>query len=156
MPDDPSLDAYRSEFAGMLGMIEERPNDKDEGGTSLPGVVEVTSTRNLLERLDRSPMDRVDAQAFLIARLVDLFLGDWDRHRGQWRWGRRTKDAAWEPIPNDRDQALARFDGLLLSAARQRSAPQLTNFSGSTGSGENGLWTATPGYKWRQPPPGRP
>lgn len=30
----------------------------------------------------------------------------------------------------------------------------LTNFSGDTGSGENGLWTATPAYEWRQPPSG--
>jgi hypothetical protein len=73
----------------------------------------------------------VDAGRYLTARLVDFFLGDWDRHRGQWRWGRRTGNAAWEPIPNDRDQALARFDGLLPSLARQRAAPQLTNFDGS-------------------------
>ena len=30
----------------------------------------------------------------------------------------------------------------------------LNNFSGSTGSGENGLWTASPGYQWKQPPDG--
>jgi predicted acyl esterase len=30
----------------------------------------------------------------------------------------------------------------------------LTNFSGSTSAGENGLWTATPTYKWQEPPAG--
>ena len=34
-------------------------------------------------------------------------------------------------------------------AARPR-----TNFTGDTGSGENGLWTATPPYKWKTPPAG--
>jgi uncharacterized protein len=29
-----------------------------------------------------------------------------------------------------------------------------TNFTGDTGSGENGLWTTTPPYKWVQPPSG--
>jgi predicted acyl esterase len=29
-----------------------------------------------------------------------------------------------------------------------------TDFTGDTGSGENGLWTATPPYKWMQPPAG--
>jgi hypothetical protein len=29
-----------------------------------------------------------------------------------------------------------------------------TNFTGNTGSGENGLWTASPGYQWQQPPAG--
>jgi hypothetical protein len=30
----------------------------------------------------------------------------------------------------------------------------LTNFSGSTSTGENGLWKATPTYKWQEPPAG--
>ena len=29
-----------------------------------------------------------------------------------------------------------------------------TNFTGDTGSGDNGLWTATPPYRWLQPPDG--
>ena len=33
-------------------------------------------------------------------------------------------------------------------------ARPLTNFTGNTSSGENGLWTATPSYKWEQPPSG--
>jgi hypothetical protein len=128
MPDDPRLAAHRSEFAGMLGMIEERPNDEDEGGTSLPGVVDVTSTSNLLERLDRSPGDQIDAPAFLAARLLDLFLGDWDRHQDQWRWGRVAKGAPWLPIPRDRDMAFARSEGILMPLARVRY-PQFVDFS---------------------------
>ena len=31
---------------------------------------------------------RVDARGFLRARLMDVFLGDYDRHEGQWRWAR--------------------------------------------------------------------
>jgi hypothetical protein len=33
-------------------------------------------------------------------------------------------------------------------------ARPLTNFTGDTGSGENGLWTATPPYKWQHNPEG--
>jgi predicted acyl esterase len=33
-------------------------------------------------------------------------------------------------------------------------ARPLTNFTGDTGAGDNGLWTATPPYKWMQPPAG--
>ena len=36
-------------------------------------------------------------------------------------------------------------------SARARS---LTNFTGDTAAGENGLWTATPPYKWQQHPKG--
>jgi uncharacterized protein len=34
------------------------------------------------------------------------------------------------------------------------SARPPTDFSGDTGSGQNGLWTATPSYDWTQNPPG--
>ena len=34
-----------------------------------------------------SPDDRVDARAFLTARLFDLLIGDWDRHADQWVLG---------------------------------------------------------------------
>ncbi len=30
----------------------------------------------------------------------------------------------------------------------------MTNFSGDTGAGENGLWTASPAYEWEQSPDG--
>jgi len=33
-------------------------------------------------------------------------------------------------------------------------ARPLTNFTGDTGAGAGGLWTATPPYKWQDPPPG--
>ena len=112
---------------GILGMIEERPNDEDEGGTSLPGVTDVISTQTLFTRLDRSPRDRVDARAFLTARLVDLFLGDWDRHQDQWRWGRVAPGAPWLPIPRDRDMAFAKSEGLLMPLVRVRY-PQFVNF----------------------------
>jgi predicted acyl esterase len=35
-----------------------------------------------------------------------------------------------------------------------RSARPATSFTGNTGSGPNGLWTATPSYRWSQNPPG--
>ena len=120
-------DAELGDCRGMLGMIEERPNDPDEGGTSLPGVTDIISSQTLSTRLDRSPADRVDARAFLAARLVDLFLGDWDRHQDQWRWGRVAKDAPWLPIPRDRDMAFAKSEGILMPVARVRY-PQFVNF----------------------------
>ena len=123
LPDNPEL----GDCQGILGMIEERPNDADEGGTSLPGVTDVISTQTLFTRLDRSPRDRVDARAFLTARLVDLFLGDWDRHQDQWRWGRVSPGGPWLPIPRDRDMAFAKSEGLLMPLVRVRY-PQFVDF----------------------------
>ena len=47
----------------------------------------------------------------------------------------------WTPIPRDRDQAFARFDGLLLGLARL-SAPQLVEFSPTYPSMVGLTWNA--------------
>lgn len=114
MPDDPALGEFRGEFAGMLGMIEERPNESDDENASFAGARRVIASETLTDRLDRGPADQVDARAFLTARLMDVFLGDWDRHRGQWRWATFDDDPprSWLPVPTDRDQAFSKFDGL--------------------------------------------
>jgi len=41
----------------------------------------VISATGLFRRVDGSPNDRVDASAFLRARLMDIWMGDRDRHR---------------------------------------------------------------------------
>jgi hypothetical protein len=115
MPDDPSLGEFRAEFAGVLGTLEEYPDENEGARASFRGTAQVISSSGLVERLDAGPADRVDARAYLTARLVDVLLGDWDRHRDQWRWAvydGRGAGRRWLPVPRDRDQAFSRFDGV--------------------------------------------
>ncbi len=127
IPDDPRLGEFRADFGGMGGLLEQRPTDDYPalGHPELKG--DVASTEKLLKRLDEHPEESLDTRAYLAARLMDLYLGDWDRHADQWRWLKVNKTEVWLPIPRDRDQAFARFDGLLLDLARL-SAPQLVEF----------------------------
>ena len=142
MPDDPKLGEHRAEFARLLGTIEERPRGAD-GGAGFEGATNVESTEDLWQRLDRNPAVRVDTREFLLARLTDIFLGDWDRHQDQWRWAllpsRSGQGQAWRPIPRDRDQAFVRYDGFMLAQAR-RTAPQLLNFSDKYGDIVGHTW----------------
>jgi hypothetical protein len=130
MPDDPALGEFRAEFAGLLGTIEERPRGEKDDRPGFADAAKVENTVELFERLEQDQEERVDARAYLAARLVDLFLGDWDRHQDQWSWARLGvgDSVPWTPIPRDRDQAFARFDGTLLGLARL-SYPQLVEFS---------------------------
>ena len=129
MPNDPALKEFQADFGGILGLLEERPRDADAEGMSFAGAKDIASTDKLLKALDDRPAVKLDARQFLAARLVDVFLGDWDRHRDQWRWARVDDDRGdrWLPIPRDRDQAFVRFDGLLLGAVRAQ-IPQLVSF----------------------------
>ena len=135
IPDDPRLGEYRLQFRGVLGSIEEWPNELPGGEPGFAGATSVVDSEELIEILRADPAQRVDATNLLAARLIDLLIGDWDRHAGQWRWANVGEGSppAWRPVPEDRDQAFARYDGLLMSLARN-NAPQLTNYGPEYGS----------------------
>jgi hypothetical protein len=128
LPHDPRLGEFEPQFGGMLGFLEERVGGSGSAG-HWSGATEIITSDSLFARTGQSPDDRVDARALLTARLFDVFIGDWDRHSGQWAWARFGDNVPryWVPIPLDRDQAFAKYDGLLLAIGRT-SAPQLTNF----------------------------
>lgn len=119
LPDDPALGEYRTEFAGRFGMIEERPDETTQASSAFAGARQVVSPTRLFERLDRGPDDRVDARAFLVARLMDILMGDRDRHRDQFRWARLSGagDSLWQPISRDHDEAFTKIDGPILEVA---------------------------------------
>ena len=119
LPDDPALGEYRTEFAGRFGMIEERPDETDQASSAFAGARQVISPTRLFERLDRGPDDRVDARAFLVARLMDILMGDRDRHRDQFRWARLggAGDSLWQPVSRDHDEAFTKIDGPILEVA---------------------------------------
>ncbi len=135
MPNHPFLGEFRQQFAGRLGQVEERPVDADDGGVAFANSERVEGTEDFLDELEEEADNRVDARAFLKARLVDMMMGDWDRHPDQWRWARFDRGGVeiWEPIPRDRDNAFSRHEGLVMSLARS-VAPQLTRFGPRYGS----------------------
>jgi hypothetical protein len=127
LPDDARLGEFRGNFAGRLGTFEEHVSDGDND-PGFAGAVEVLDHEDLLERMNTEPRRHVDARAQLKARLVDMLLGDTDRHRDQWKWARMTpRDSLLTPIPRDRDQVLVTHDGILLRAAR-KVKPYLVKF----------------------------
>lgn len=120
MPDDPRLGEFREQFAGVLGLLEERPNEGPDDTRGFAQSTKITGTETLFEGLNADPDNRVDALAYLEARLFDMWINDWDRHTDQWRWIYRARgeDSLWTPVPRDRDQAFVRFEGLLIQIGR--------------------------------------
>ncbi len=67
----------------------------------------------------------------LRARILDLFIGDWDRHDDQWTWvGVETaKGREYLPVPRDRDQAIFVNQGLIPKiASKDWIMPKLQGF----------------------------
>ncbi|HWC75529.1 MAG TPA: BamA/TamA family outer membrane protein, partial [Gemmatimonadales bacterium] len=130
LPDDPALGRFRKRWAGVLGTIEERATD--DAGPTFAGARGVTSASGLFKRIDTSPDDRVDAAAFLRARLVDILVGDRDRHRDQFRWATtsETTPRIWLPISRDHDEAFVKLDGPVLDISAWYYPP-IVNFEES-------------------------
>jgi len=140
MPDDPRLGKFRERFAGTLGFFERRAT-VEPGRPGFGGALEIIESDELFGRMQHGWADRVEVNTFLLARLLDVLVGDWDRHWGQWTWARST-DApprVWRPIPEDRDQAFSRYDGLMLGVARL-AAPILQNFGPKYGNLVGATW----------------
>ena len=112
MPDDPILGEFREEFAGLVGTFFEYPRPASESLEGFRGAREIVDHEDLYARLARGHEDEVDVEAFLRARLLDILIGDFDRHRKQWRWARVAGGSRWQPIPEDRDLAFVRYGGL--------------------------------------------
>jgi len=127
LPDDPVLGKFQKEYAGMIGMFGVYPSAVSESNPGFRGITEIIRADSLYQLLEAGRGDRVDSQALLKARIMDLLIGDWDRHRKQWRWAKFPGSPLWTPIPEDRDQAFCRYEGLALIAGRDRD-PRFQNF----------------------------
>ncbi|MCY3746107.1 MAG: BamA/TamA family outer membrane protein [Acidobacteria bacterium] len=127
IPDHPRLGEYREEFAGLIGTLQEHPSEGPDDSPGFAGSRKVSGTENLWEDLEDDPGDRVNARAFLKARLMDFLIGDKDRHSGQWRWARFPAGDGhqWLPVPEDRDQAFIHYDGFAMALARQGLPKQI-------------------------------
>ena len=140
MADDARLGEYRAKFAGILGLLQEGPEDYVRLIPDGAAVNEVKDTEGVLPLADGSSRHRMDPHSFLTARLVDGFLNDWDRHAGQWRWApvQERWGTRWLAIPVDRDQAFSSYDGVLMALARLRTrklavfGPELPSVKGLT------------------------
>jgi len=121
--DDPVLGEYKKVFAGILCLLEEREPNGDSDNTD-----------KMMDNLVKDNDNRFDKDNFLKARMLDLMVGDWDRHEDQWRWAVKKdgKKKFYTGVPRDRDQVFHVRQGLFPSIAGWSFLdPTLDNFNGT-------------------------
>ncbi|MCH8963034.1 MAG: hypothetical protein IH820_17415, partial [Bacteroidetes bacterium] len=117
VPDDPRLGIYQDLVGSTLMIFEERPNKDMSDVASFGNSSDVIGWSEMYGNVTRDNDDRVDARAMARVRLFDMWMGDWDRHKDQWRWA--TFDdpdghgKLYRPIPRDRDNAFNRLNFFL-------------------------------------------
>ncbi|MBV6479026.1 MAG: hypothetical protein HGGPFJEG_01787 [Ignavibacteria bacterium] len=114
LPDDVKLGEFKNEFGSLLGTFEENPDDGSDGEKGFGKSDKIINSFKLYEKTERDNDQRIDKIEFLKARLIDMMIGDWDRHSDQWLWAGYKQDGItiYKPIPRDRDQAFSLYDGL--------------------------------------------
>lgn len=117
---DTALGVHNLTMANTLSLLEEREPLGDSDNTS-----------KMLSKIYNDNDDTFEAKTFFRSRLLDLLIGDWDRHGDQYRWvdelQGRNKD--YRVVPRDRDQVLRVMDGLLPSiVSRSWAVPTIQGF----------------------------
>ncbi len=122
LPKQDNLGTFNYTFGNELFMLEKHP-DESYLNTDLWGNPneDIENTAGVYARLRRDEKYSVDEQAYIRARMFDMLIGDFDRHEGQFSWAEHKKengDHYFVPIPEDRDQAFADFDGPFFGTLR--------------------------------------
>ena len=122
VPDDRAFGKYRELFANSVVILEDRDPRRD--------FVDTKSTGKVINKMLEDNDHHVDQEKVLNARLLDMLIGDFDRHADQWKWGTADtgKGKLYYPIPKDRDQAFFNSDGLLLRFLSKKQMPFLQGF----------------------------
>ncbi len=122
VPDDPALGKYRPVMAHSVCMLmSENINGKD---------LHTESTDSVRYCIDSSCHFKLMQKRLLTARLFDMLVADWDRHKGQWDWVFADSGATKYiyPVPQDRDQAYFLSTGLLTRIVRLFAMKHLVGF----------------------------
>jgi hypothetical protein len=107
--DDPQLGKYRDEFANHIYLFEEHgPPDGSKD----------YKTEKVQDKLEEDNDKKADQKLILRARILDMIMGDWDRHGGQWKWTKgddSSKVSLYEPTPGDRDKVFYTTGGAVFT-----------------------------------------
>jgi len=138
-PDENGLGKASERFQGKVALLEEKYTALVSATPDLAGASKFVGGEAMLKNVYAHPSFAIDQPAFLRARLLDVWLGDWDRHEGQWQWAALALPGGrvcYRPIPKDRDQVYFRFDDGLVPwlASRRFIAPQFQTFKPAYGN----------------------
>jgi len=131
VPYSERLGEYNDTFANTLCLLEEHPDETQLDVESFGHPEDIVSTEKMYEKMAEENDHVMDQRQFVMTRLFDIFVGDWGRHPDNWRWAKFDSGSykLYRPVPKDRDQTWAKFEGLLLSLAiRGAGLKQLQSF----------------------------
>lgn len=147
VPDDPRMGEFQGVLAGQIVLMEERPDEDMSDVPSVGGATNVIGSTKLFREIEGDNDHRVDAEAWVRSRLIDMLISDHDRTTDNYRWAAfepyerdstltgdaRTQGKVYVPVPRDRDMAFLQVDGIVPRAYRHFAEAAWQDFDGSYG-----------------------
>ncbi|MEJ8755411.1 hypothetical protein WG947_00265 [Pontibacter sp. H259] len=109
---DTSFGEFSKLAQGKLFLLEEKYKSQTDRKPDMQNVVDFEGSEDALKLRFDTNTHHFNQEAFARARLLDVLVGDWDRHKGQWDWAivKQGAETYFEPIPKDRDQVFLKMD----------------------------------------------
>jgi hypothetical protein len=114
VPKQANLKGY-NHLGGEVYLLEERATGDWSELKRFGNAEKLESINKVIKNKLKNGNTIIDQRLVLRSRLFDMLIGDWDRHSDQWRWARydlENGQTLYKPLPRDRDQAYAKFDGI--------------------------------------------
>lgn len=126
VPKQKALGPYNEDFGDAVYFIEEQAKDGWGSLRSFGYADTIIGTDELIEKLEHRDRISINESLYIRSRLFDNVIGDFDRHHDQWRWTEQKQPDGnfyYSPIPRDRDQAFANFDGFMIGVITTLNPP---------------------------------
>jgi len=86
VPKQEALGIFNEEYGDELYMFEAHVGDENKDFETFGDADDILNTSDLLLDMRETKDAYVDEDMFIRARLLDMLMGDWDRHEGQYEW----------------------------------------------------------------------
>lgn len=123
IPKNRSLELFHKKIGNGIYFITQKPNSFQKNENMFGNPEFIVDTNDLLYTLQTEKEHQIDVNAYLKVRLFDMLIGDWDRDASHYKWAAKKNGTKtiYTPIPFQRDQAFAKYDGAILSVLKQFS-----------------------------------
>ncbi len=116
IPHHNQLGRFNADFGDQFYYIAPKANWNPKNLPEVGKPSAIVDTDDMLYQLRTNKNHTVDIKNYIRARLFDMLIGDWDRQAKNWRWAvfEEKNKVIYRPIPLNRDQAFAKYDGVFL------------------------------------------
>ncbi|MEO2063656.1 MAG: metallophosphatase [Christiangramia sp.] len=148
VPKQEALGIFNQEYGDELYMWEEHVGGENKDLEVFGKPDDILNTADLFKEIRESKDAYIDEDLFIRARLLDMLMGDWDRHDGQYEWAEFEDENGkkkYLPIAKDRDQVFPKNDGFALSLLKL-GFPQFRALENYTDMVKHPKWFNTAAY----------